>query len=272
VPSRGHRAKPGALVEFAEVFEQLSLVAGLIAVAVLVVAGFVLPLVFSGQGGWAPLFATGGKYISWSLAFLVLVSALLGAARRLGDRGRFDSDVRVADLTWRQFEGYLAEYFRRRGGTVTHRGGAVSDGGVDLVVDDASGRRIVQAKHWKERRVGVVPLRALWGVLNDERADGAICVTSGEFTSDALAFVQGKTFELIDGTQLNRLIADVKSAGAAPMPAPAPASASAPVAAQPCPKCGRGVLQVRLARRGVNAGSQFLGCSAYPTCKYAANL
>jgi hypothetical protein len=34
----------------------------------------------------------------------------------------------------------------------------------------------------------------------------------------------------------------------------------------PCPKCG-GPLVLRTARQGANAGSQFLGCAAYPACK-----
>jgi hypothetical protein len=34
-----------------------------------------------------------------------------------------------------------------------------------------------------------------------------------------------------------------------------------------CPKCG-GALRVRTARRGSNAGSQFLGCANYPQCKF----
>ena len=215
----------------------------------------------------------GGKFISWALAVLVLASALVGAARRLGDRDRFDSDMRIADLTWQQFEGYLAEYFRRHGATVTYRGGSSSDGGVDLVVDDASGRRIVQAKHWKARSVGVVPLRALWGVLNDERADGAVCVTSGEFTADAVEFARGKRSDLINGAQLARLVAEVKGAPAPTPTGTMPVGSSAPMpAAQPtkCPKCHEGVLERKLARRGTNAGSYFLSCSRFPCMQVRA--
>ena len=34
-----------------------------------------------------------------------------------------------------------------------------------------------------------------------------------------------------------------------------------------CPRCG-GTLRLRTARSGRRAGSQFLGCSRYPTCRY----
>ncbi len=38
-----------------------------------------------------------------------------------------------------------------------------------------------------------------------------------------------------------------------------------------CPKCG-GTLQLRVAKRGANAGNQFYGCSNYPKCKYVRNI
>lgn len=39
----------------------------------------------------------------------------------------------------------------------------------------------------------------------------------------------------------------------------------------PCPVCGKQMV-LRTARQGKNAGSQFLGCSAYPACKGTAQL
>ncbi len=38
-----------------------------------------------------------------------------------------------------------------------------------------------------------------------------------------------------------------------------------------CPRCGA-PLVMRTARRGANAGSQFIGCSRYPKCTYTRNL
>ena len=37
----------------------------------------------------------------------------------------------------------------------------------------------------------------------------------------------------------------------------------------PCPKC-RGELQVRVAKRGSKAGSEFYGCDNFPQCKFTA--
>jgi restriction system protein len=263
-PMSRRRTNKTPFDEAADLFVQLPAKVGLITATGLFVLGWVLPVIFPSGSGFAGVYAQLGKNILWLFAAVVAVAALAGMGRRWMDRTRFESNVRLDDLTWREFEGYLAEFFRRRGSSVTYRGGAVADGGVDLLLDDARGRRIVQAKHWKVRRVGVDKLRELWGIREDERAVGAVLVTSGGFTPDALRFAEGKQLELIDGDQLVRLIAEVK--GNTPRVPPAP------LAAEMCPQCARGVLEKRLARRGANAGSHFLGCSGFPECRYTRSI
>ncbi|MBR5429591.1 MAG: NERD domain-containing protein [Firmicutes bacterium] len=55
------------------------------------------------------------------------------------------------------------------------------------------------------------------------------------------------------------------------VPTGIPHSGDSMFAQQKCPCCG-GDLILRTARKGVNAGGQFLGCSNYPKCKYTRNL
>jgi restriction system protein len=139
----------------------------------------------------------------------------------------------------------------------------MADGGVDLDLTYPSGERlIVQCKHWKNRHVGVKQLRELWGVLDDEKADGAIFVTSGSFTAEALAFARGKQLELIDGPKLRGMMAEVKRTPAPASVAEVPPARSAPL----CPRC-ESPMVLRIARRGTNAGDQFWGCSTYPKCQ-----
>ena len=139
----------------------------------------------------------------------------------------------------------------------------MADGGVDLSLTYPGGERlIVQCKHWKNRHVGVKPVRELWGVLDDEKADGAIFVTSGAFSADALAFARGKRLELIDGPKLRGMMAEMKRTPAATSVAGVALSPSAPL----CPRC-EAPMVLRTARRGANAGEQFWGCSTYPKCQ-----
>jgi len=200
--------------------------------------------------------------LRWLLAALVLAYTGLGLWRRFTDRRTFDASDDPAGLTWTQFERLVAEFYRRKGATVTPRGGPRSDGGVDLIVTTPLGERlIVQCKHWKVLHVGVKPLRELWGVLGDEKADGAILVTSGSFSTDALAFAEGKRLELIDGRRLREMITEVKTS---PLPAPIPNPVHGK-SGLPCPRCGSSMV-LRTAARGANAGHQFWGCSTYPKC------
>lgn len=106
------------------------------------------------------------------------------------------------------------------------------------------------------------PLRKLWGVLDDEKSEGAIFVTSGSFTADALAFARGKQFELIDGPNLRGMMAEVIRTQAATSVAEVAVASSAPL----CPR-RESLMILRIARRGANAGQQFWGCSTYPKCQ-----
>ena len=254
VPRRSSKAP---FEEFIDAFAGLPARVGCLAALGFVVLGSVVTRLVAGGSFW--------QLALWIVAGAVLLSTVAGAARRSADRRRFDATNDLDMLSWREFEGYLAEYFRRRGARVSYRGGAAGDGGVDLVVEDAAGRRIVQAKHWKIRRIGVGPLREIWGVREDERADGAIVVTSGSFTPEALRFAEGKRLELISGDALRVLIAEIRGA-------PIVARASNPVGDGPCPLCRQGTLVRRRARRGPLAGSMFLGCDRFPACRFTRDL
>ncbi|TAN32185.1 hypothetical protein EPN29_08340 [bacterium] len=197
------------------------------------------------------------------LAGLVLAYTIVGVLRRFIDRRTFDSTDDPARLTWRQFERLIAEFYRRKGATVVPRGGPMADGGVDVNLTYATGERlIVQCKHWKNRHVGVQPLRELWGVLDDEKADAAIFVTSGSFTVEAVAFALDKRLELIDGPKLRGMIAEVRRTQAAVQTSEPRPTASAPV----CPRC-ESPMVLRIARRGASEGEHFWGCSTYPKCQ-----
>jgi restriction system protein len=98
--------------------------------------------------------------------------------------------------------------------------------------------------------------------LDDEKADGAVFVTSGSFTADALAFARGKRLELIEGPKLRGMMAEVKRTQPVESVAEPAQNTGGPL----CPRC-ESPMVLRIARRGANAGQQFWGCSTYPKCQ-----
>ena len=149
--------------------------------------------------------ATHGWFVAPALLLLWLAS-LWTRARRARRLRRQKSLATVRALDWREFEKLCAEVFRREGHAVTLTAEG-ADGGVDLVLRRRGRVRLVQCKQWRSERVGVSPVRELWGVVAAERAAGGVFVTSGGYTEEARRFAAPlKELRLVDGPGLVKLI------------------------------------------------------------------
>ena len=180
----------------------------------------------------------------------------------------------IRDLSWQEFEYLVGEAYRRQGYIVQETGSAAGDGGIDLAMSKGGERILVQCKQWRTRRVGVKPVRELFGVMVSESADRAILVTCGSFTREARNFAEGKPLDLVGGPELWELVKSVKKGATTsdsqnPRPAPpsSPANPTQPTEnPSKCPVCNSPMV-LRTARKGVNAGSKFWGCSQFPNCR-----
>jgi len=243
------RQDDSLIIELAKDFEHLPWWAGLVTAALVLGVSFVLPHL-PVRGALGPLIVVFGQVFLWLLAFAIVLATLTGVIRRAFDRRRFDRTADLGELNPLQFEGYLREYYRRAGYVVTPRGGPGADGGVDLIIEKPGQRVIVQCKHWKTWKVGVPKVRELWGLVDHEKASGAVLVASGTFTPEARAFAVGKRLELVDGEALARMVAQVRGVSVT----------------RACPSCGSEMV-LRTAGRGVHQGEQFWGCSRFPACR-----
>jgi restriction system protein len=160
----------------------------------------------------------------------------------------------IAQMSWREFEVLVGEYFRHLGFSVAVTGGGGPDGGVDLLLQKGSDRYLVQCKHWRARRVGVEAVRELYGVMAAQRKAGGFVVTSGDFTDEARAFASGREVQLINGRALQQAV-QAQSAAIA-------TKHLSSSAAFLCPVCYSSMV-LRQARNGANAGQKFLGCSQF---------
>jgi len=220
---------------------------------------------------WRTL-ASIGQYV---LPFLCLAGAAMSAWRRrerkqlIGTVARSEAADALDGMSWQQFERLVGEGFRLQGYRVMETGGGGADGGIDLVLNKDGEKYLVQCKQWRAFRVGIEVVRELYGVMAAEGAAGGFVVTSGRFTDEARKFAEGRNVQLIGGTRLRALIK--QAAGTTQQvpgrPAAVAPSAAAPAAAAPsCPICAKAMVR-RTAKRGANAGSEFWGCSGYPSCR-----
>lgn len=178
-----------------------------------------------------------------------------------GKVARDPSADALEKISWREFEGLVAESFRREGYRVVERGGDGPDGGVDLELHMGSDKYLVQCKQWKTSKVGVATVRELYGVMTAVRAVGGFVVASGAFTDDAKEFAEGRSIKLVDARRLRAIIGN-----ASPAAQKTPAVESKVEEAPACPKCGSPMVE-RTAKSGSNAGKRFWGCSRFPTCR-----
>lgn len=204
----------------------------------------------------------GGSLFAHYFSILFLFTALysfintLRKAKQLENQRSIDS---IRFLHWRNFEELVAEAYRRQGYKVLE-GGFGPDGGIDLVLGKEGKTTLVQCKHWKGRKVGVAVVREMFGVLAANDAAKIVIICSGDFTQEAVSFAENKPIELING---DRLVNMIRLAQDKP-------TIQEPVQ-KICPEC-HSKLVVRVARKGTRSGSQFLGCSRFPKCRYTEQI
>lgn len=232
------------------------------------IARFAFPAVWSDPDTISGMVANVASQLAWfSVIFVVpAVISLLRSARKRRMLDQQSGIESIRSLSWKQFEELLGEAYRRQGFTVFENPGKGVDGGIDLTIRRGGETYLVQCKHWKTYKVGVKVVREMLGLVTAHGATGAIVVTSGVFTKEAVDFAAVQKVELVDSDDLVRLIGAVQ---AAPTMVPeAPASASV---TRMCPRCGKSLV-LRMAKRGANAGSEFWGCSGYPDCRHTESV
>lgn len=203
----------------------------------------------------------------WVLAIACWAAAAVSAFRQSKRRNLLDtrSDLEsLRTMNWRELEQLVSEAYRRLGFQVEGNGQRGADGGVDLLLRRNGQITLVQCKHWRTQRVGAPVVREQFGLLTHHQAAAVIIVTTGDFTSEARAFAQGKAIELIAGPELLSLVKGVQRECEVVLTPPAPVAETTPT----CPKCASPMMR-RTARQ---TGAAFLGCSRYPACRGTRTL
>lgn len=214
-------------------------------------------------GSMIATFCAIGQYV---VPLILLIGAAVSYLKARKRRDRFELTAEhgqrsaLLNMTWREFEELVAEYFGRKGFTVIVNDGSGADGGIDVELRKGNELSLVQCKQWRATSVGVDVVRQLFGVMAARGAVGGYVVTSAHFTPDAKAFADGRNIHLIDGAEL---IQDIRGHAS---PNAASISSEDPTFTPSCPKCSAEMVR-RVAKRGAHAGEPFWGCQRYPICK-----
>ncbi len=171
----------------------------------------------------------------------------------------------LSELEWKRFEEVVAAYSRELGYEAkTTRVGA--DGGVDVQLFQNGNQQpvmVIQCKAWDAYKVGIKPLRELYGVMAADKVANGAFFTTGEFTSEAEEFARDKNLDLVNGREFLSRIGQLSPSAQQKLLALATkGDYTTPI----CPSCDVKMV-LRTASKGSNAGSEFWGCRRYPRCR-----
>ncbi|RDB07394.1 restriction endonuclease [Runella aurantiaca] len=117
----------------------------------------------------------------------------------------------LMDLNPFEFENLVTNLFSKMG-LETKQTRSSKDGGIDAVAFDLrpvlGGKIVIQAKRYKNL-VGVSAVRDLYGTMINEGATKGILVSTSWYGADAYTFSKDKPIELIDGSGLLYLLAQI---------------------------------------------------------------
>lgn len=204
-------------------------------------------------------FLTGGILIVISVARNYIKRHNL---QMTADNARTSKDL--LRLSPKEFEDMVVEYYLTTGNKAK-RTGTIGDHGVDVVVNTANGEKwVIQCKRWRGN-VGEPIIRDFHGVMQHEKADKGVIITTGYFTSQAREWSRGKPLTLIEGDEFLYLL---KKARKQPllMTTDNDRKLVGEEKAPLCPKCGREMV-IRISKQGTNIGNKFWGCPGFPNCR-----
>lgn len=209
--------------------------------------------------------------ILFYLVVALAIVALFRFAIRHDPRGRFSADILdtsswsldlLRALEWKRFETVCAGYFEALGFTArTARAGA--DGGVDIHLYSRGATKpgiVVQCKAWNTYKVGIKPIRELYGVMSMEGIPKGIFVTTARFTNEARAFPKADQLLLWDG---ERLLSEILKLPEDRRTSLLRAATSGDFTTPTCPSCAI-KMTMRTSRKD---GQNFWGCKNYPRCR-----
>ena len=168
---------------------------------------------------------------------------------------------KLRKIDWFQFEKLIELIYQHRGYSVQRLGGANPDGGVDLIIESATEKFIVQCKHWRKWSVGVRHIREFLGAMADSKIPNGIFITLTGYSGEAKQLAEKHGIQILNESDVIKMLEESGLIYSQEI------SALLADSRKFCPRC-ESEMVLRTAKRGKNPGSQFWGCLNYPRCNY----
>jgi restriction system protein len=153
-----------------------------------------------------------------ALAFLAPVTFSFLKSSRKQKLHNLRKEIKsIQDLSWPQFKQHAAEAYGQAGYLVLENDPFTSDPNVDLVMRKSANLYLVQARYWRNRKLGLREVKNLFSLMHEKQASGIFLLTTGIFTREARRYALGRPINLIDGIQLAELLDNTKKSEQTPI-------------------------------------------------------
>jgi restriction system protein len=115
---------------------------------------------------------------------------------------------------------------------------------------------IIQCKAWDAYKVGVKPVRELYGVMAADKVPNGAFFTTGEFTAEAETWARDKTLDLVNGREF---LTRIQSLSPAQQQTLLDLATAGDYTTPTCPSCDVKMV-LRTAGKGRSEGNDFWGC------------
>jgi restriction system protein len=112
---------------------------------------------------------------------------------------------------WRDFHVGVEAMFIAQGYQIVQAAGEAPHREIDIVLRKNRETFLVQCKQWRDAKVGVEALEALYSIMKSRNASGGFIVTTGRFSRESAAFASGCGIRPIDGVALDGALKKVAS-------------------------------------------------------------
>lgn len=167
-------------------------------------------------------------------------------------------------MSGEDFEEFCSDILRGNGFTDVEVTKATGDHGIDVLAKKDGTKYAIQCKRYS-KPVGNKAVQEAYSGKDIYKADVAVVMSNMDFTAQAKEDAKKLNVQLWDRDVIYRL----QKRGNVELKFENESKQECEDLI--CPKCG-GTLILRIAKKGLNAGSQFYGCSNYPNCRYTKNL